>query len=814
MNATHLTAWALPLALLTLEPSPTPAPSPVAAPAAPAPPRITLPTLARSLESDLSRVRSLEAAVQPSTRFGEIQRSLPALDERLAALEAKLLAARPDNLSFRELDLIRISWLDLDRTLSDWEAALEREADTVDDAGGQLTAIQADWTAALASDWHDRLPAGLVEKIDGLLLKTAALRDSLRERTASLLIVQDDVSSGRARVREAIDRTFSLSKEVSESLFAVETDPLWAAVARERPKVSLGIQILESWRATITDFLRSINRDRGYFAFHILGFAALAGAVIFLSRRTRKDADADAEAKTAAEFLDRPFAAAGALTAFATFFTYPPTALAVHAAALAVLLIVYFRLVPKVVPPPQRPQAYGLGALFFLDRIHDFALPHSLLQRLILFAIGVLGVFGWVAAHRATMRAIARGATVWSRGWLNVARIAIVCLALASVANLIGNVSLAEQLTVVAVKGVFAGGILFVLSKILESMWVLVLRYLASIGSRMVARNIGLLERRGRFTIRTVSVGAWVIFLLWIMRIIEQSGQMFVALFSKRWTVGHVQVGLGAVVAFATALTLGIVAAKLIRFILDEAVFPRTTLPRGVPAAVSTTVGYLLITAGFVLAFLAAGLEMSQFTFLAGAFGVGIGFGLQNIVNNFVSGLILLYERPIQVGDVLTVGTLQGYVRRIGIRSSTLATFDGAEVIVPNATLIATDVVNWTLSDRLRRVEIKVGASYGSDPKQVLEVLNRVARSHSEVLASPAPNALFMGFGESSLEFELRVWTPDYDAYVRVGSELRSAIFAAFREAGIEIPFPQRDVHLKSLDPTTVRTLGGPTKSG
>jgi len=144
---------------------------------------------------------------------------------------------------------------------------------------------------------------------------------------------------------------------------------------------------------------------------------------------------------------------------------------------------------------------------------------------------------------------------------------------------------------------------------------------------------------------------------------------------------------------------------------------------------------------------------------------------------------------------VLEVGTLRGHVKRIGIRSSTLATFDGAEVIVPNANLIAADVVNWTLSDRVRRVDIPVGAGYGSDPRKVLAILEQVAKAHPEVLPLPAPNPLFVGFGDSSLNFELRFWTPEYDASIRVGSEVRTAIVTAFKEAGIEIPFPQRVIH-------------------
>ena len=799
----RIAALILALALPGLTPEPAAPPEhtqKTVAVEAPGPPHITLPTLARTLEGDRSRVRSFEALAEPSTAFLEAQRELPSVSARMATLEAALLAARPETLTFRELDLMRIDWLAVDGTLSRWESALEHNATVVADARNELSAIESSWRAVSETDWYGQLSPSLTEKIDDLVLKSVAVREAMTGRASALLVIQDEVASGRGRVKDAVARTFKLSSDVSDQLFAVENVPLWTALTQERPNISLAEQSVESWRSKVSDVVHDLRTNPGALGLQLALFGLLAAAGIFLVRRIRSDPSADAAAREAAEFLDRPYSAAGALMLATTFLFYPAIAVAVRDAALTFLLIPYIRLVPKVVPSTARGAAYGLGTLFFLDRLHDFALPHSLLQRVLLFAIGVAGVGGWSWAHRATVRADAAGASSARTRWRVIARIAMASLAVAIVANAIGNVSLAEQLTVVAVKGVFAGGLLYLIARVLESLYVMSLRYQASRGGRMVLRNAAMLERRGRTAIRALAIWTWVAFLLWIMRIIEQSGQLVVGLFSKRWTVGHVHIGLGAIVAFATALTIGVLAARLLRFILDEGVFPRMSLPRGVPAAISATVGYLIVTAGLVMAFLAAGLEMSQFTFLAGAFGVGIGFGLQNVVNNFVSGLILLYERPIQVGDVLTVGTLQGHVRRIGIRSSTLATFDGAEVIVPNATLIATEVVNWTLSNRLRRVEIPVGVGYGSNPGTVLELLLEVARAHADVLAAPAPTALFMGFGESSLNFELRIWTPDYDTYVRVASDLRASIFAAFKEAGIEIPYPQRDVHVKSTD--------------
>jgi small-conductance mechanosensitive channel len=187
---------------------------------------------------------------------------------------------------------------------------------------------------------------------------------------------------------------------------------------------------------------------------------------------------------------------------------------------------------------------------------------------------------------------------------------------------------------------------------------------------------------------------------------------------------------------------------------------------------------------------------------------VGIGFGLQNVVNNFISGLILVFERPIKIGDTIEVGQLVGEVRRIGIRSSAVRTGDGAEVIVPNANLIAGEVINWTLSDRARRVKIAVGVAYGTEPRRVIELLIRAAEQHKDVLGHPRPNALFVRFGESSLDFELRFWTSNFDFWQVVQSDVALAVHAAITSAGIEIPFPQRDLRVRSIERAAESTLG------
>jgi small-conductance mechanosensitive channel len=196
------------------------------------------------------------------------------------------------------------------------------------------------------------------------------------------------------------------------------------------------------------------------------------------------------------------------------------------------------------------------------------------------------------------------------------------------------------------------------------------------------------------------------------------------------------------------------------------------------------------------LALGALGVDLTRLTILAGAFGVGIGFGLQSVVNNFVSGLILLFERPIHVGDVVEVGELGGEVRRIGMRASIVRTGQGAEIIVPNAQLITERLTNWTLSDRLRRIDLPVGTAYGTPPQKAIALLEAVAAGHPGILRNPAPTALCTGFGDSSINFELRAWTSQFERWSQMRSELAVAVYDAVRDAGMSFPFPQREVRL------------------
>jgi len=219
----------------------------------------------------------------------------------------------------------------------------------------------------------------------------------------------------------------------------------------------------------------------------------------------------------------------------------------------------------------------------------------------------------------------------------------------------------------------------------------------------------------------------------------------------------------------------------------------------GVRVSVNRLIQYAFVLVGVLLASSLLGFGMDRVTILAGAFGVGIGFGLQTIVNNFVSGLILLFERPIKVGDVVDVDGQWAVVKTVGLRATVVQTFGRAEVILPNSELVSGRVTNLTLGDRINRVAIPVGVAYGSDVSKVMQILGEVARANLRVRENPEPQALFMAFGASSLDFEVRVYV-DLDDVIVVRSEILQEIDRRFRLAEIEIPFPQRDLHLRTVD--------------
>jgi small-conductance mechanosensitive channel len=264
--------------------------------------------------------------------------------------------------------------------------------------------------------------------------------------------------------------------------------------------------------------------------------------------------------------------------------------------------------------------------------------------------------------------------------------------------------------------------------------------------------------------------------------------------------IGNSEVTFGALLASILVFGVGYAAARLFQGWLDTRVLLPAGISGGVRNSIRTGIGYLGIVIAALMAFSYAGFSLSNIAIIAGALSVGIGFGLQNLVNNFVSGLILLAERPIRVGDMVVVGGEEGYVRKISVRSTELETFDGAHVLIPNAYFVSEKVKNWTFRNKVRRIAIPIGVAYGSDPRQVQAVLLKVAADNPDVLKKPEPADTLDEFAAASVNFTLYAFIADISKSGSVRTALAMAILEAFKETGIVIPFGQSDVTIRKMD--------------
>jgi len=374
----------------------------------------------------------------------------------------------------------------------------------------------------------------------------------------------------------------------------------------------------------------------------------------------------------------------------------------------------------------------------------------------------------------------------------------IVAYTIAFWGNIFGYVNLTVLFIKIGIRTAAITLIAYGYMRILENIFYASLSLLELRFPDIVTKYGAIINKRARNIIKLIVFYLWSDIILHIFEIDIVVRDWLTGFLTAEANIGTISLSLSDILLFSGILYITYMLASFVKTILEGEILRKMRLPRGMPAAISMIIRIFLVAIGITFSLSATGIDMSSFGMLAGALGVGIGFGLQNIVQNFISGLILIFERPIQVGDTVEVNNLLGQVKDIGVRASNVVTYDGAEVVVPNSNLISNDLINWTLSDSRKRVEIKVGTAYGTDPNLVLELIQKVAVDHPDVVQNPPPRALFDGFGDSSLDFRLLFWV-NFEMGLTAKSDIAIGVYNTFAENNIEIPFPQVDLHVKDI---------------
>jgi small-conductance mechanosensitive channel len=272
--------------------------------------------------------------------------------------------------------------------------------------------------------------------------------------------------------------------------------------------------------------------------------------------------------------------------------------------------------------------------------------------------------------------------------------------------------------------------------------------------------------------------------------------------------VGGTPITLASLSVFLVIFVSFVVASKLLTKMLGRRILKKLHVRESTAYTIQRLTHYILVVIGAIIAFQFIGINLSGLAVILGLLSVGIGFGLQNVTSNFIAGLILLFEKPIQIGDRVTVGDTEGDVLEINMRSTTIRSLNNISIIVPNSEFISQRVINWSHGDPKVRLDVDVGVSYGSDLDTVIRCLEEVAAENGSILRDPAPEVMHLGFGDSAWNMQLRCWIGDPKGHWRVLSRLNCAIVRKFRENDVEIPFPQRDLHVRSSIPFPLKGPG------
>jgi small-conductance mechanosensitive channel len=696
-------------------------------------------------------------------------------------------------------------WRFCERRADSWRAELNRASARYLEDAADLSRRSAEWRATRQAAETAGITTPLIERATAVQTQIALAEQALAgplEKQARLRELANALSAkiqaGQRMVTEAITHN-------DMRLSAIDAPALWDPTAQSSTdntfdSLKAGV-VLES------EFVTEYNAAHYWGRLiYLFGALALLPVLLWLGWRSRKRVTNDVELQASLHILRRPFSSWLLLTATGVLVAASNGPIVMNQIALLCVLVPVLRLLPDRVYRALGAWPYIASGLYLLNLLGFFLIANTFLHRSHLLAVTILTLIMllWLLL-RPRQQPTINTATDSHALTVSIMRIAswiaVVVLAISGVANVYGNISLAEMLTDALLFNGYVGLTLYAGANVLTSMLHLLL-------SRPAMARVHLIAQSGRAILRSITrllyaaafIG-WAIITLDRFRVLRPLRQIADDVVDYKLSLGELSISAGGVLLFLFSVWLAFWIAKTVRFILQDEVLPNMSLQRGVAHSIASLTYYALVLLGLMVALVASGFEIGQLTLVIGAIGVGVGLGLQNVVNNFVSGLILMFERPIQQGDVIDVAGSSGTVREIGMRATTLTTFDGADVLVPNGTVLSEKLVNWTLSNTDCRMEVNIGVAYGTSPRQVIELLLQAAAATPGVVAEPRPCALFMAFGANSLEFKLRAWTNTYDEWVNIRSDLTLRIHDAIVAAGIEIPFPQRDLHLRSIDP-------------
>ncbi|MFN8391205.1 MAG: mechanosensitive ion channel [Bdellovibrionota bacterium] len=772
-----LTVALLPQALAQT-PTVTSPPTPSPTIAVPSPTPVPLAEVPLKADDVLKQLHDRKVALSSDPTSNAVKRELPLLTEEidLRLTEAtRILAGTPSLDTLRELES---GWQKSRDTLAEHDTDLVRRGTELDAKASDARNLQSSWSETLDAAQQSNAPSEITERIRQVISDAKRLLDDIGSFQAAALKLQTRVAEQIRRIDDVLRSIRSARDKAMNQLLVRDSAPVWSGQFWRNGGAALTVGTQESFRDQQAFVFSYLAREHENLRLHILLFLLFFGSCVWARRVVHRWSEGDPSLAQATAVFEAPLAMALLLSFLITPWVYPEAPRLFRAFLGAVALIPTVVVLRQLVKPKLLPVLYSLLVFYLIDQIRLVVLSVPEFSRTLFLCeiVGAIACIAWVLRSERLQNVDGVSSSAMTKLLSHGAQLGAAALGASFFLNVLGYVSMANLLGTAVLSSAYYAAFLYAAVRVLDGITLFVLRVPPLAMFRLIRQNTALLRSRTHRFYEIVAGIIWTVVLLDALSLRAKAIDLGKQLFSTELGLGALSFSIGSLISCVLTVWITILVSRFGRWVLEEELYPLASVSRGLSYAISRVFHYLVMLIGFFLAMAALGLDMTKFTVLAGAVGVGVGFGLQNIINNFFSGLIVLFERPVRVGDVIQIGDVEGVVERIGIRASFIRTTHGSEAIIPNAKLISEQVINWTFSNRQRVLEVPLTVALGTDADRLMTLVKQAASGHPRVLSDPAPEVVATKFGADSITFELRACTNRFSEWVETRSELTLAI--------------------------------------
>lgn len=744
------------------------------------------------------RIRRLRDILKPIAKTSEVDSLLNTVYSEIGKERDSLLLVL-DALSQRDLKEEAVHWGNYKSELKGYQNTIDSRIKTLNDVNDEVVEEIKRWETTKTILSENSESTELFANMDTMIFRLQDIIQITFERLDKIFVVQKQLTQVVLSIDEVLAEINRIELQKQRDYFVFDSPPLWKSAHKDSLEIEAVIidttNVFEEIYLEVDEDFAQLgeffSKNSTTAVIQVVFVLLLLSLMLVVRRKWIKGEDEltnplEIEAKVV---IKNPVPASIAVGVLVSAFFYGSIIPLFGDIMVLLVLSATVILLPKLSHKKIRLPLLAVFLVFLVQTMEVYFDPTSKGSRLLLLInIGVIFL-----------------ALTWGRKILNtypdrfkrisafrryVLPFFMVFIVVALIANIIGMVALSRFLVGAVLTSVGLGSVVYLCVKVFTSIIILIFKLHSHFNLRTITNLIEIMQKRVRPVLMFIGIIVWLIFTMIGFEMYEYIDIWVKDILDINWKIGEMTISVGGILAFMTIFLITMFVAKVIANIFQDEWLIKV-LPRGIAPAISLITRILLIATGFYMGLSAAGFDLSKISLLVGALGVGIGFGLQSVVLNFISGLILAFERPINLGDAIEVDQEFGVVTSIGVRASNIRTYTGSEVIIPNGDLVSKKVKNWTLSNRDRRSKILMKTSSDADPEKVIELFNSIALEHPSVYKDPSPTTWFYGYNqEGNLDFALVYWTSFSDT-LNTDSDIALKIFKTLKEEGIQAPIPK-----------------------